>query len=92
MKEEDHAKEKNRKHEFEILSGKVARDHVHVFVSYRPNQEISQVVQWLKGISSRILLQESVLAQEVLGSAFLGEGVSGGQFGDNHRRDDPGIN
>jgi putative transposase len=23
-------------HELEILSGKVARDHVHVFVSYRP--------------------------------------------------------
>ena len=37
---------------------KVARDHVHVFVSYRPNQDISTIVQWLKGISSRVLLQE----------------------------------
>jgi putative transposase len=42
----------------EIISGKVARDHVHVFLSYRPTQDISQVMQWLKGISSRILLQE----------------------------------
>ena len=45
-------------HELEIISGKVARDHVHVFVSYRPTQRVSQVVQWFKGISSRVLLQE----------------------------------
>ena len=24
-------------HELEIVSGKVARDHAHLFVSYRPN-------------------------------------------------------
>lgn len=36
-------------HELEIISGKVARDHVHVFVSYRPNQDVSQIMQWLKG-------------------------------------------
>jgi len=40
----------------EIISGKVARDHVHVFVGYRPNQDVSQIMQWLKGISSRVLL------------------------------------
>ena len=45
-------------HELAILSGKVARDHVHVFVSYRAHQDISTIVQWLKGISSRVLLQE----------------------------------
>lgn len=45
-------------HELEIVSGKVARDHVHVFVSYRPTQTVSQIMQWLKGISSRVLLQE----------------------------------
>ena len=45
-------------HELEIISGKVARDHVHVFLSYRPTQKISQVMQWLKGTSSRVLLQE----------------------------------
>jgi putative transposase len=45
-------------HELEIISGKVARDHVHVFLSYRPNQDVSQIMQWLKGISSRVLLQE----------------------------------
>jgi len=45
-------------HELVILSGKVARDHVHVFLSHRPTQPVSKIVQWLKGISSRILLQE----------------------------------
>lgn len=40
-------------HEFGILSGKVARDHVQMFVSYRPNQDISTIVPWLKGISTR---------------------------------------
>ncbi len=45
-------------HELEIVSGKVARDHVHLLLSYRTNQGVSQIVQWLKGISSRVLLQE----------------------------------
>ncbi len=45
-------------HELEIISGKVARDHVHVFLSYRPTQKVSQIMQWLKGISSRVILQE----------------------------------
>ena len=43
-------------HELEIVSGKVARDHIHMFISYRPNQSVSQIMQWLKGISSRVLL------------------------------------
>jgi putative transposase len=42
-------------HELEIISGKVARDHVHLFVWYRPNQQVSQMMQWLRGISSRVL-------------------------------------
>ena len=45
-------------HELEIVCGKVARDHVHLFISFRPNQPVSQIMQWLKGISSRVLLQE----------------------------------
>jgi len=45
-------------HELDIISGKVASDHVHMFISYRPTQNISEIMQWLKGISSRVLLQE----------------------------------
>ena len=45
-------------HEIQIISGKVGRDHIHVLVSYLPHQNISRIVQWLKGTSSRVLLQE----------------------------------
>ena len=45
-------------HELDIITGKVTSDHVHMFIAYRPTQNISQIVQWLKGISSRILLSE----------------------------------
>ena len=45
-------------HDLIIISGKIVRDHVHIFLSYRPNQDVSRIVQWLKGISSRVLLQE----------------------------------
>ena len=45
-------------HELEIISGKVASDHIHMFIGYRPTQNISKIMQWLKGISSRILLSE----------------------------------
>ena len=45
-------------HEITILSGKVACDHIHVLVGYRPHVDVSMIVQWLKGISSRVLLQE----------------------------------
>ena len=44
--------------ELEIISGKVATDNVHIFLSYGAHQNISQIVQWLKGISSRLLFQE----------------------------------
>ena len=45
-------------HEIEIITGKVSVDHIHMFISYRPTQNISKIMQWLKGISSRILLSE----------------------------------
>ncbi len=45
-------------HELRIVSGKVASDHIHVLLSYRPHQDVSMIMQWLKGISSRVLLQE----------------------------------
>ena len=43
-------------HEVHIISGKVASDHVHMFVSYRPQLALSKLVQYLKGGSSRVML------------------------------------
>ena len=45
-------------HEIHIVSGKVAAGHIHLFVSYRPQMAVAKMVQYLKGTSSRILLQE----------------------------------
>src|SRR4030066_1838993 len=45
-------------HEIQIISGKVGIDHVHILISYRPQYDVSKLVQYLKGISSRVLLQE----------------------------------
>lgn len=45
-------------HEITIITGKVSSDHIHMFIAYPPTHNISKVVQWLKGISSRLLLAE----------------------------------
>ena len=47
-----------QEHEIKIVSGKVSSDHIHILISYRPHQDVSRIAQWLKGIRSRILLQE----------------------------------
>jgi putative transposase len=44
--------------EIEIISGQVSIDHIHMFISHHLTQNISKIVQWLKGISSRMLLSE----------------------------------
>ena len=72
-------------HELEIVSGKVARDHVHLLLSYRTNQGVSQIVQWLKGISSGPTAGISAPTKEVLGKASMGARISGGQFRNDHR-------
>ncbi len=41
-----------------ILSGKVASDRIHVRIAYLPHVGVSRIVQRLKGIRSRIMLQE----------------------------------
>jgi putative transposase len=78
-------------HELEIVSGKVARDHVHLFVSYRPNQQVSQIMQWLKGISSRVLLQDfPSLRKKFWGRHFWARGylaVSSGTITDEMIRE-----
>ncbi len=73
-------------HELEIITGKVAVDHVHMFVAYRPTQNISKIMQWLKGISSRILLSDFPhLRKQFWGRHFWARGylaVSSGNITD----------
>lgn len=42
----------------EIIRGRVASNHVHIYVSVPPYQSISNLVQYLKGKSSRKIQQE----------------------------------
>ena len=73
-------------HEVEILSGKVSCDHVHLFISYRPDQAVSKLVQYLKGVSSRVMLQEFPhLRKQLWGRHFWARGyfvVSSGTITD----------
>ena len=73
-------------HEIEIITGKVSVDHIHMFISYRPTQNISKIMQWLKGISSRILLSEFAhLRKQFWGRHFWARGylaVSSGNLTD----------
>jgi len=70
----------------EVISGKIAVDHVHMFVSYRPSLSISKFVQQLKGVSSRILLGEFAhLRRELWGRHLWSRGylaVSSGNITD----------
>ena len=67
----DLLKEIAKEHGISILSGKVVRDHVHVLVEYPPNMEISSIVQWLKGASSRTLFKEFGHLRERMGGKHL---------------------
>ena len=61
--------------DIEILKGHVSQDHVHLFVSVPPHLSISQVVQSLKGKSSRKLLSNfRHLAQQFWGRHFWARG------------------
>jgi putative transposase len=46
------------KNEVEILAGHVSKDHVHLLVSAPPHLSVSKLVQYIKGYTSRKLLQE----------------------------------
>ena len=45
-------------HSVTILKGHISKDHVHLLVSVPPQLSISTLTQYLKGKSSRKLLQE----------------------------------
>ena len=42
----------------QILTGHLSKDHVHLFVSVPPHLSASKLMQWIKGKTSRKLLQE----------------------------------
>lgn len=59
----------------QILRGHVSTDHVHLFVSAPPQISVSKLAQYLKGKTSRKLLQESAsLRKKFWGQHLWGRG------------------
>jgi putative transposase len=73
-------------HDAYIISGKVAADHIHMFISYKPQMSLSKLVQYLKGGSARVLFQEfGCLRKQYWGSHLWGRGymaISSGNITD----------
>lgn len=46
-------------HSIEIIRGHVSKDHIHIFISMPPQLSVSKIAQYVKGKTSRKLLQES---------------------------------
>jgi putative transposase len=57
-----------RARDVEVLKGHVSADHVHIFVSVPPHISVSQLVQSIKGKTSRKMLMEF----KALSRAFWG--------------------
>ena len=53
----------------DIISGSMSPDHVHLLLSVQPHMSISQIVQYIKGKSSRKLQQEF----EILRKRYWGQ-------------------
>ncbi|MDI6778570.1 MAG: IS200/IS605 family transposase [Patescibacteria group bacterium] len=54
--------------DIQIIEGKVASNHIHIFISYPPYFSVSKIVQLLKGKTSHKLLSEN----KILRKAFWG--------------------
>ena len=52
------------KHRVLILSGHVAKEHIHLHVSVPPSLALSKLIQYLKGNSSHKLMQEFKLLKK----------------------------
>ena len=59
--------------EVEIVKGNISRDHVHLLVSVPPTLAVSRLVQRMKGLTSRRLLEEN----RGLNKAFWGRHLWG---------------
>lgn len=60
----------------EIIKGHISKDHVHIFISLPPQISVSKIAQYIKGKTSRKLLQEF----PTLKKAFWGQHLWGRGF------------
>ena len=69
--------------EVKILSGKVGKDHVHMYVSIPPYVSVSKVVQHLKGkISRKLQMEYSALRNRYWGQHLWARGYFASTIGE----------
>ena len=62
-------------HSVQILRGHVSTDHVHIFISMPPQLSVSRIAQFIKGKSSRKLMDEfPKIKKEFWGQHFWARG------------------
>ena len=62
-------------HGFEIDTMEIARDHMHIFLSFPPRHSISRVVGMLKSISARVIFEEHPeVKRDLWGGEFWEDG------------------
>jgi len=60
-----------RKHKYKILALEIMPDHIHLFVSAKPNQAPSTIIKIFKGSLARILLKEfSEIRKQLVRAAY----------------------
>lgn len=70
-------------HGFEIMELEVAKDHVHVFISFPPKYSITKVVGILKAVSAREIRKEfPEVKDELWGGEFWEDGYFARTVGD----------
>lgn len=62
-------------HSVQIIRGHVSKDHIHLFISMPPQISVAKLAQYLKGKTSRKLLQQyPVLNKQFWGRHFWSRG------------------
>jgi len=73
-------------HNIQILKGHISLDHIHIFISAPPQISVSRIAQYIKGKTSRKMLQEfPELKKKFWGQHLWGRGfyaVSSGSITD----------
>jgi putative transposase len=78
----------SRNHDFEIDTLEIAKDHVHIFLSFPPRYSISKVVGILKSISGSVIFQEHPeVKKELWGGEFWEDGYFARTVGDKVREE-----
>lgn len=58
-------------HNIQIIKGHVSKDHIHIFISMPPQISVSKIAQYLKGKTSRKLMQENIAIRKVFWGQHL---------------------